>query len=124
MVILCDPTAPDCWMSLHPLQMKVQQTQGCPCSPILIGYALFANLINSADPNMECPYQLSTLSCKTNHWSKVNQPFPNGYLPSTYLNPCLDILVTLGFISNQENVDRWTVEDAVHVWHAPSSQQV
>ncbi|KAG6895795.1 hypothetical protein C0995_012201 [Termitomyces sp. Mi166 len=50
-------------------------------------------------------------------------PMPLDFLP-TFVNPHLELLVMLGFISRQGNIDKETVEDAVHAWHAPSSQQV
>ncbi|KAG5730347.1 hypothetical protein E4T56_gene11740 [Termitomyces sp. T112] len=54
----------------------------------------------------------------------VNRPFPSGYLPSTFVDPRLDLLVTLGFISKQGDVDKQTVKDAVRAWRAPAGQLV
>ncbi|KNZ79605.1 hypothetical protein J132_09059 [Termitomyces sp. J132] len=56
------------------------------------------------------------------HLFQVNRPFPNKYLPSTFVDPHLNILVTLGFISKQGDVDKQTVKDAVWAWCTPSGQ--
>ncbi|KAG6887482.1 hypothetical protein C0995_014926 [Termitomyces sp. Mi166 len=85
---------------------------------------LFATILNLANPDNECQYRLTKYNPDADEWSRVNTPFPNGYLPSTYVDPCFDLLVTLGFIFKQENVNKQTVEDAVCAWCAPSSQRV
>ncbi|KAH0580578.1 hypothetical protein H2248_012575 [Termitomyces sp. 'cryptogamus'] len=89
-----------------------------------IGYPVFSEILNLADPETKCPYRLSQLDHQTHTWSQVNRPFPSGYLPSTFVDPRLDLLVTLGFISKQGDVDKQTVKDAVRAWHAPAGQLV
>ncbi|KAG6886607.1 hypothetical protein C0995_006479 [Termitomyces sp. Mi166 len=41
-----------------------------------------------------------------------------------FINPCLELLMNLGFISKQGPVDKETVEDVVCVWCAPIGQRV
>ena len=132
MVVLHDPAHPGCETLLHPLQiqlyldfdLEVHQTHGDPRSPVPMGYYLFASILNSADSDTECRYQLSTYNNEWCEWTKVKYPFPLGLLPTSFTNPCLDLLVMLGFISKQGDVDKQTVEDAIRAWWAPSGQRV
>ncbi|KAG5725093.1 hypothetical protein E4T56_gene10261 [Termitomyces sp. T112] len=111
LVTLRDPQNPSCWILLHPYQiqlyldfdLEVRQTHGNPHSAMPIGYPL---------------------DHQTHTWSRVNRPFPNGYLLSTFVDPRLNLLVTLGFISKQGDVDKQTIEDAVRAWRAPAGQLV
>ncbi|KAG5347693.1 hypothetical protein C0989_011637 [Termitomyces sp. Mn162] len=127
MVTLHDPENPDCVVTIHPLQiqlylkydLEVRQSHGNPGSPMPVGYSLFAEILNLASPDTECQYRLSLYDPENQTWSRVNKPFPNGYLPSSYVDPRLDLLVTLGFISKQGNVDKQMVEDAIRTWRAP-----
>ncbi|KAG6875805.1 hypothetical protein C0992_002214 [Termitomyces sp. T32_za158] len=89
-----------------------------------IGYNTLATLLNLADPETECQYCLSAYNVQKKGWEKVSKPFPAGFLPATLVDPRLELLVTLGFITDQGNVDKQTVEDAVRAWRAPSGQRV
>lgn len=132
MILLFDPENPDNPLCIHPLQiqmyiefdLEVRQTQGWPRSPLPLGYSPFAAILNLACPETECKYHLAEYCPATHEWSKVKTPFPNGLLPTNYVDPRLDLLITLGFISKQGNVDKQTVEDAVRAWRAPSSERV
>lgn len=79
-------------------------------------YQTLAKIFNLADPIEECQYQMSVYNKEKKSWEKINTPFPKGYLPSTFSDPCLEVLVTLGFITKQRNVDKQTVEDTVQAW--------
>ncbi|KAG6871636.1 hypothetical protein C0995_002037 [Termitomyces sp. Mi166 len=41
-----------------------------------------------------------------------------------FINPRLELLITLRFISKQGIVNKETIKDAVHAWHMPISQRV
>ncbi|KAG6876026.1 hypothetical protein C0993_006172 [Termitomyces sp. T159_Od127] len=89
-----------------------------------LGYNTFAMVLNLANPETKCQYCLLAYNKEEKGWKKVNKPFSNRFLPTTFVDPCLDIPVTLSFITNQGNVDKQTVEDAVRAWHVPSGQKV
>ncbi|KAG5335679.1 hypothetical protein C0989_000752, partial [Termitomyces sp. Mn162] len=132
MVILFDPWNPDNPLVVHPLQLHIYleyeleicQTRGHPRSPFPMGYETIANILNLANPATECQYRLAEYDHQTETWSKVKTPFPTGFLPTAFVDPCLDLLTTLRFITKQGNVDEQTVEDAVWAWRAPSSERV
>lgn len=131
-VTIHDPENPGQNFSAHPLHiqlllafnLEVRQMRGRPTSPMPLGYQTFAEILNLADPVEECQYRLTVYSEEQKGWEKVNKLFPPRFLPSTFTDPCLELLVTLGFITNQGNVDKQTVEDAVQAWRAPSGQRV
>ncbi|KAG6902446.1 hypothetical protein C0995_016625 [Termitomyces sp. Mi166 len=118
--------------TLHPLQLQlylefdieVQTTRERPRIPCLLGYHMFANILDLANPEMECAYQLASHNNKTQQWSKVNKLFSKGFFPTAFTDSCLELLVTFGFITKQDNVDKQTIKDAVHTWRAPFGQQV
>ncbi|KAG5331329.1 hypothetical protein C0989_008136 [Termitomyces sp. Mn162] len=130
MVILFDPRNPDNPLVVHPLQLHIYleyeleicQTRGHPRSPFPVGYETVANILNLANPATECQYRLAEYDHQTETWSKVKTAFPTGFLLTAFVDPHLDLLTTLGFITKQGNVDKQTVEDAVWAWQAPSGK--
>ncbi|KNZ79068.1 hypothetical protein J132_04768 [Termitomyces sp. J132] len=132
MIIIFDPLNPDNPLVMHPLQVQVYldyelevcQTHSHPQFPFPVGYDTFASILNLADPETECKYRLMAYNQQTETWSKVKNPFPPGLLPTAYINPHLDLLTTLGFVTKQGNVDKQTVKDAMQAWQAPSDEWV
>ncbi|KAG6869434.1 hypothetical protein C0995_003111 [Termitomyces sp. Mi166 len=84
-------------------------------------YATFANILALTNPETKCQYHLSELTANGD-FTQVKTPFPKGFLPTVFVDPHLKLLVTLRFIFKQGLVNKKTVKDAVHAWHAPIGQ--
>lgn len=59
-----------------------------------------------------------------NQWSYRCPPFPPGYLPTTFVDPCLKKLVESGFITKNSDVNQQTYKDTLHAWRAPSGLKI
>ncbi|KAG6905605.1 hypothetical protein DXG01_001725 [Tephrocybe rancida] len=124
----CDPSEAIC---IHPSQMCMLvsyditacnangNTQAMPTAPA--GYNTSASLLN---PAPQCPYRFAEfdhIECK---YVNLDHPFPDNYFPTTFVDPQLDILVMLGFISIEGVVDRQAIKDSLCTLRAPSSSKV
>ncbi|KAG6860986.1 hypothetical protein C0995_005222 [Termitomyces sp. Mi166 len=107
MILVTDPDN-GCVYTLHPLQLQldldfdldVQETHGRPRRPMPFAYAAFTDILALANPETECQYHLSELATNGD-FTRVKTPFPKGFLPTAFVDPHLELLVTLGFISKQ-----------------------
>ncbi|KAG6859831.1 hypothetical protein C0995_003308, partial [Termitomyces sp. Mi166 len=87
----------------------------------------FTEMVTFVDPKhpneLFCVHPLQIL-LYLDYDKEVNRLFPQDFLPTSFVDPRFKLLVTLGFISRQSNIDKETVEDAVQAWWAPSGQQL
>lgn len=81
-------------------------------------------IMNLADPKDECKYHLAEYNTDSHQWNKVKMLFPAGFLPSSFIDSQLDLLVMLRFISKQGNVDKQTIKNTVCAWCMPSGEWV
>ncbi|KAG6807444.1 hypothetical protein H0H93_001582, partial [Arthromyces matolae] len=112
---------------VHPAQVvlyeefdhHVQETMGNPYLAIPVGYHAFALTINEADPDTECAYRMSVKG-DGGHWTRVHEPFPLGFLPTTYLRPEYKPLKLLGLLSPEGIVNERALEDVATAMRTPS----
>ncbi|KAG6883331.1 hypothetical protein C0995_012446 [Termitomyces sp. Mi166 len=73
-------------------------------------YATFADILALTNPETKCQYHLSELAANGG-FTQVKTPFPKGFLPTAFVDPHLELLVTIRFISKQGLVNKETIED-------------
>ncbi|KAG6870467.1 hypothetical protein C0995_012797, partial [Termitomyces sp. Mi166 len=118
MILVTDPDN-GCVYTLHPLQLQlyldfdldVRETHGQPHRPMPFAYAAFADILALANPETKSQYHLLELAANGD-FTRVKTPFPKGFLPTAFVDPCLELLIILKFISKQGLVDKETIEDA------------
>ncbi|KAG6894665.1 hypothetical protein C0995_013889 [Termitomyces sp. Mi166 len=98
--------------------LNVRDTHGLPCHPMPFAYAAFADILALTYPETKCQYYLSELAANWD-FTQVKTLFSKGFLLTVFVDPHLELLITLRSISKQGLVDKKTVEDVVHAWHAP-----